>query len=189
VLAALADDIDAASGEQKAIAQWLAARIAIEHGERDQAERSLREARRLAGASGVRQLQLRIALTDAREDRAKLAALDRPTSELGHAALRLEWLRLRMRQALEDKDARSATTAYNEAAALLRTGDAQPAYALHLLGASARAASGDAAGAAAASARAQEALARLHAQLPQSLRAGFDQAIAAYNSAPTELSP
>ncbi len=187
VLAALADDIEAASGEQKAIAQWLAARIAIDRGERDQAERSLREARRLASASGVRQLQLRIALADAREDRAKLAALDRPTSELGHAGLRLEWLRLRMRQTLADKDARGATTAYNEAAALLRAGDAQPAYALHTLGASARATSGDAAGAAAANARAQEALARFQAQLPQSLRAGFDQAIAA-NPAPTEPS-
>lgn len=178
-LDALREDLASASGEQRAIARLLAAELAAARGDARVADAALRDAHGLAEASGIRQLQLRIGLAEASRVPARLAALDEPTVALGHAGLRLEWLRQRMRQALAGGDAAAAVAAYREAAVLLRAGDALQAHALHRLGARARAADGDAAGARSAELRAEEALATLQSGLPQPLRAAFDGALAA----------
>lgn len=171
VLKAMRADPASTSGEQRAIAQWLLAELARRGGDAAAAARGLREARRLAQASGVRRLQLRIDLSEAESRPAMLEALDAPTARLGDAGLRMEWLRQHMSRALAAGDARSAAADYNEAAVALRAGDALAAGELHALGARARAATGDAAGAQAAEARAQQAVQAWRDHLPPALRA------------------
>jgi tetratricopeptide (TPR) repeat protein len=175
-LDALAPALAESSSEQRAIAQVLRAELAERRGDRNASAAALRQARQLSASSGIRQLQLRIALVEMRITHAAAKSLDDATATLGNTGLRLQWLELAMVQSLASHDDASATTAYNEARELLRNGDAVNAHALHRLGASARAAKGDVAGARAAQARADEALAKLRAAMPQSLRGGFDAA-------------
>ena len=175
-LDALAPALAESSSEQRAIAQVLRAELAARRGDRNASTAALRQARQLSASSGIRQLQLRIALVEVRIAHAAAKTLDDATATLGNAGLRLQWLELAMAQSLASHDYASATTAYNEARELLRNGDALNAHALHRLGASARAANADVAGARAARVRADEAMVKLRAAMPQSLRAGFDVA-------------
>jgi hypothetical protein len=178
-LDALQDGLASASAEQRAIAHLLIARLAEARDDRTAAADALRQARRLADGSGIVQLQLRVGLAEAQRAPSRLAALDQASASLGNVALRLDWLRQRMQQALSAGDAAAAIAAYREAAVLLRAGDALQAHVVHRLGARAREASGDAAGARSAELRAEQALASLQSGLPESLRAGFDEALAA----------
>lgn len=170
------DALAEASTEQQAIALLLRARIAAADGDARGAATQLQQARAAATRSGVRQLQLRIALESARTRPAEVEALDAPTAALGHVPLRLDWLALRMRNALARNDAAAAAIAYIEAAALLRSGDALRAHALHDLGARARTLGGDTAGAQAARLRRDDARRKLLAAMPADLRAGFERA-------------
>lgn len=153
-LEALAPAVASASSEQRATAEWLHARLAAAAGDAAAAGERLRQAHRLAEASGVRALQLRIALSEAGQRPQALSALDAPTAALGNAGLRLDWLQAALAQAIARGDVRGAGALYDEAAALLRAGDALHAAALHRLGAEARDRAGDHAGAEAARARA-----------------------------------
>ncbi|MBP3984564.1 tetratricopeptide repeat protein [Pseudoxanthomonas helianthi] len=184
VVEGLRKDLDSISREQQAIAQWLLAELARRGGDAMGAARRLREARRLAVASGVRRLQLRIDLSEAESRPSVLDALDAPTARLGDAALRMEWLRQHMRRALAAGDAPRAVADYNEAAVALRNGDALAAGELHALGARARAATGDAAGAQAAEARAQQALQVWREHLPATLRAAATPQVAKTETTP-----
>ncbi len=179
VLDAEKEALAAASTEQKALALLLRARIASAQGDGSDAAQLLQQAQAEAQRSGVRQLQLRIALEQARTRPAALDALDAPTAALGHAPLRMEWLRQHMQRAIARGDAPVAIAAYSEAAGLLRAGDALQAHVLHALGARARELAGDPAGAQSARLRRDEALANLRAAMPPPLRAGFDAALAA----------
>lgn len=156
-LDALARDIAAASSEQQGIAEWLRARLAATRGDDASRVAHLRRARALAEASGVRLLQLRVALLAAGDRGDALAALDAPTAALGHAGLRMDWLARSLSAAVAKGDAAAARAAYDEALSRMRAGDVAHAEALHRLGARARALAGDDAGARAASARADEA--------------------------------
>lgn len=153
--ASLAPRLAQASREQRAMAALLEAELASREG-RPSAD-ALARARALAAQAGVRQLQLRIALFAADDDPRALARLDAPIAELGNVGLRLDWLRRRIAADLQAGRDAAALSAYAEAAALLRAGEALQAEALHRLGAEARTRSGDAAGARAATARAEEA--------------------------------
>ncbi len=157
VLDALAPDLKDASSEQQALAEFLRARLDAAGGDAAASAAAMQRAKRLASASGVRALQLRIDLFAAGAAAARLATLDAPIAALGHAGLRLDWLAPSIRAALAAGDTRRALAGYDEAARLLRGGRAAQAEALHRLGAQARRAAGDEAGARAADARAVEA--------------------------------
>lgn len=179
VLDALQPALGEVSVEQRAIAQLVRAQRARDVGDHDVAVKALRDARRLAASSGVRQLQLRIDLLALRmqpEDAAAVSALDAATETLGHAGLRLGWLELALQRALAARDVTQARALYREAAAMLRGGEFIRAEALHRLGAAAHTLAGDASSARAAVARADEARAALRAALPLALRARFDAA-------------
>jgi tetratricopeptide (TPR) repeat protein len=165
VLDALAPDIAAASTEQQGIAAWLHARIAAMRGDQGAYADHLRRARTLAEASGVRLLQLRVALLAARDRADALAALDAPTAALGHVGLRMDWLAQTLSAAVARGDASAARATYDEVLSRTRAGDVAHAEALHRLGARARSLAGDQAGARAALARADEA-ARVAASPP-----------------------
>jgi tetratricopeptide (TPR) repeat protein len=176
-LDALAPELAESSSEQRAIALVLRAELARRHGDEPATTLALQQARQLAAASGIRQLQLRIELARARIGQAS-GELDDATATLGNAGLRLQWLQLAMQRMLAAQQPARALAAYKEAADLLRAGDCLYAPTLHALGATAYAASGDPAGASAARARAGDARAVLRSDLPAGLRAGFDAAIA-----------
>jgi len=163
-----------ASSEQRAIAYLLQAQLAVRAGRAAQAAPALRQARQLAEASGVRQLQLQIALEQARGGHAD-STLDRATAALGHAGLRLAWLEQAMQGALSARNPANALAYYREAAQRLRDGDFHRAPALHRLGARAYAAVGDVAGERSARNKADAALKTLRDALPAALRAGFDR--------------
>jgi tetratricopeptide (TPR) repeat protein len=173
-LAALSNDLADAPSEQRAIAKVLQADIASRRGDRSQALQAIRDARKLARDSGIRQLLLRIDLAHAALESRLDPSLDDASSSLGHVGLRLQWLELAMRGALAAHDPARANALYDEAASLLRGGDSLRAASLHALGAAARAGIGDSQGARAARMRADEALATLRAGVPERLRAGFD---------------
>jgi tetratricopeptide (TPR) repeat protein len=175
---ALQPALDEAPSEQRATAQLLAAEVALQRGDRALALRHVRDARKLAAGSGIRQLLLRIDLLQAQAGDRLDPALDDATAALGHVGLRLRWLELAMRQALAAHDYAAAGKLYDEAATLLRGGDSIEAPTLHVLGAAARAGLGDSAGARAAQLRADEARTKLAAGIPARLRAQFDAAAA-----------
>jgi tetratricopeptide (TPR) repeat protein len=177
-LEALGPSLGEAPSEQRATARLLAAELALQRGDRALALRHLRDARKLAAGSGIRQLLLRIDLLQAQAGDRLDPALDEATATLGHTGLRLRWLALAMRQALAARDYASANTLYAEAATLLRGGDSIEASVLHELGAAARAGLGDSAGARAAQLRADEARVKLAAGIPARLRVQFDAASA-----------
>ena len=159
----------------------LRAQLARRAGEDGIATAALAQARALAAQSGVRQLQLHIALEAARAGEPDRLGedgptLDEATARLGHAGLRLAWLEWRMREALAGAEPApsEALAAWREASALLREGDYARAHRLQALAARALAASGDKAAADAAGARAERSFQAMRDALPVALRAGFE---------------
>lgn len=147
VLDALRADLGAASTEQRAIARVLEAELALARRDTRSALASLRAARSLAAASGVRQLQLEIDLMEAVATRADVARFDEPTATLGHAGLRIDWLEAALADAVAGNDADAATRLYREAADWVNGTHSPSAVRLHALGARARILAGDAPGA------------------------------------------
>ncbi|GGK03470.1 serine/threonine-protein kinase [Luteimonas terricola] len=174
LLDALQPTLAQASTEQRAIAQMLHAELATRAGDAAQATAMLRQAREWAANSGVRHLQLQIALHEARAGTVDGKDLDAATTSLGHAGLRLGWLEWVIRQALDNGDPTTALAAYREAQGLLRGGDFQHAWQIHRLGSEAHDAIGNTAEAGRARARSRDARTLLREGLPESLRAGFD---------------
>lgn len=154
-LAALEPRLAGASSEQQAIAALVRARLALERGDASARRRALDEAARFAAASGVRQLQLQVALE--RAPRVREPALEAAISALGHLALRLRWTEAAMREALAAGDADAAVRLYRDIAPRLRRIDYLRAAELHDLGARALAAAGDDAAATRAKAQADAA--------------------------------
>ncbi|WP_242691276.1 serine/threonine-protein kinase [Lysobacter enzymogenes] len=188
-LDALAPQLAQASSEQRGIAALLRAQLARAGGDRNGERAALAQARREAGQSGVRLLQLQVALQGADADGKLAPALEQDIAALGHAGLRLQAAGERMRLALAAGDADAALRAYRDAQPLLRRGDHLEAAALHALAAQAQRALGRAPDAAASDARALAERQRLREQLPPALRAGYDPARArAGNDAPAPAS-
>jgi tetratricopeptide (TPR) repeat protein len=172
----LAKPLAAASSEQRGIAAMLHAELAHRRGEHREETSFLREAQRLAQASGVRSLILQATLQGTHH--APLAAsLEANVAALGHLPLRLQWTRLAMQQALAGDQPARAADLYRQALPILRRGDHLDGAPLHAMGATALAASGDdnAASIASRSAQAAWAIRREHLSLP--LRAAFDSAV------------
>jgi hypothetical protein len=168
----LAKPIAQASTEQQGIAALLRAELAARGGDRTASERAFAEARRFAAASGVKQLQLLVAL----HEPADVERLDRDTAALGNVPLRLQWAEMRMRQLTANSSGQAqAARLYRELLPLLRRGDNLRGFRLHGHGAQALAAS-DAAAAASARDNACRALETLRTGLPAELRAPFDAA-------------
>ncbi|ROU07351.1 tetratricopeptide repeat protein, partial [Lysobacter enzymogenes] len=173
-LDALAPQLAQASSEQRGIAGLLRAQLDRASGDRNGERAALAQARHEAGRSGVRLLQLQVALQAAEADGRFEPALQRDIDALGHAGLRLQAAGARMRLALAAGDADAALRAYRDAQPLLRRGDHLDAATLHALAAQAqRARSLDPA---ASDARALAERQRLREQLPPALRAGYDPA-------------
>ena len=170
-LDALAPRLDQVSVEQRAIAGLLRAQLARRRGDEAQATRLLGDAAKLAADSGIRALQLQVALHDP-----AARNLDAGTAALGHAGLRLLWLERAIGEALVRGDAAAASDAYREARTLLRNGDFLHAFRLHALGARALAAAGDAGGASSARANASRSWERLRSRVPQGRAAAFAEA-------------
>lgn len=171
-LAGVAAAIQQASAEQRGIAALLQAELAERAGDRRARAAAIAQARESAAASGVRQLQLQVALHDATDaDR-----LDRDTAALGNVPLRLQWLAMHMQQALAHRQPAMAIAAYRKAAQQLRRGEYIDAHVLHALGSRAYAVTGDTARASAAARDAAAARQALRARIPAPLRAGFDAA-------------
>lgn len=175
-LDALTPQLAQASSEQRGIAALLRAQLARAGGDRNGERAALAQARREAGQSGVRLLQLQVALQGADVDGKLTPALEQDIAALGHAGLRLQAAGERMRLALAAGDADAALRAYRDAQPLLRRGDHLEAAALHALAAQAQRAQGRAPDAAASDARALAERQRLRDQLPPALRAGYDPA-------------
>lgn len=177
LLDALQPTLAQASTEQRAIAQLLRAELATRAGDTKQAATMLQQARQWAASSGVRHLQLQIALRETSAGIVDGDDLDAATTALGHAGLRLGWLEWAMQRALDKGDAAAALAAYREALGLLRNGDFQRGWQIHRLGAEAHTVNGDDAEAERARIRSRDAQARFRAALPESLRASFDQSL------------
>ena len=176
-LDALREPITQASAEQQGIAALLRAELAERGGNAAEASRQIAQARQLARASGVKQLQLQVALHTAAPHQTRMGVdLKHDTAALGNVPLRLRYLMTAMRAASANDDAKKLQTAYREAAPLLRRGDYLDAWQLHEL---ARGHCVDSAGQAskACGAAADTALARLRSRLPAPLRNGFDRAV------------
>jgi tetratricopeptide (TPR) repeat protein len=168
VLAELKDPIAQASSEQRGIAALLDAMLAARAGNAAASKQALAQARQFAAASGIRQLQLRVALHGTDD----VAALGTQISALGHVPLRLEWaeatmVRARATPGREPDIARL----YREAAPLLRRGDYGRAFRIHDLAA---ATLGDPNAARSAADQACTALDKLRVHVPAALRAGFE---------------
>lgn len=154
------------SREQQAREAIARAELAVRAGRSEQALAALAQAQPLAQASGVRELQLRLALLRAWLDPHADARLDDATAALGNAELRLDWLILAMRQALATHDADPALRAYREAKSWMRGSPMFAAAYVHTLGARAERLAGDSAAAVDADHAAAAALAALRAKLP-----------------------
>ncbi len=180
-LDALAPSIAQAPAEQRGIAALQRAELARRAGNRAAQVESLTAARQQANASGVRLLQLQVALGSdgSRAD----PSLDGATTALGHAALRLQWTAAAMARALAAGDAAAAARLYRDALPLLRRGDSLYAYHLHALGSTALTQTGDASAALGASEGADAALQRLRARMPDGLREGFGATLPAAQAA------
>lgn len=190
-LEAVQPRLETATSEQRAIAGMLEADLLAQEGRTREAAAALRQASQLALASGVRQLQLQIALREARlgARRNADAGLDTATARLGHAGLRLAWLEWQMEKALEREDAAAARSAYREATGLLRSGDYRHAWKVHRLGAEALAGEGDLAGAERALARAGSTHDAAVAAVPDMLRDRFLRETGASPLVAAETSP
>jgi len=168
VLTELKDAIAQASSEQRGIAALLEAMLAGRAGNAAAAKQALTQAKQLAAASGIRQLQLRVALHGADD----VAALETQTAALGHIPLRLEWVEMMIAQAnaAHGREA-DAARVYREAAPLLRRGDYGHAFRIHDFAAVNL---DDANAARSAAEQACAALGRLRSHVPNALRAGFE---------------
>lgn len=194
VLQALAPLLARGSSEQRGIAALLRAQLAdgrrngvpahgerngqLAHGERDDERAALAQARLEAGRSGVRLLQLQVALQTAEADGRLDPQLEQDIAALGHAGLRLQADAARMRLALAGGDAEAALRAYRQAQPLLRRGEHLQAAGLHALAAQAQHALGRGADAGASQARALAEHRRVREQLPPALRVGYEVALA-----------
>ncbi|MFD0739487.1 protein kinase [Lysobacter koreensis] len=187
-LDALAAPIAQASAEQRGIAALLRAQLARRGGDRAAQATALAEARRQAQASGVRLLQLQVAL-QATGSGGTDPALDAASAALGHAGLRLQWTQAAMQHALETRDAGTAVRLYRDALPLLRRGDTLGAAELHGLGARALTAQGDSVAAMRASDSASAAMAVLRTRMPENLRTGFDAAAQIAQQSPPKSGP
>ncbi|HEY0501961.1 MAG TPA: protein kinase [Lysobacter sp.] len=176
----LAKPIEQASAEQRGMAALLRAELADRSGDRAARTAALAQARQFAMASGVRQLQLQVALYEPGAG----ANLDRDTTALGNMPLRIRWLLASMRHAVDRNDPSAVLAAYREAQPLLRRGDQVDAHRLHAFAARAFAATGDADHAGEAGAAAQAALKSLRAHVPAAYAPRFDAAVAV--TAPTK---
>ncbi|MGV8942099.1 MAG: protein kinase domain-containing protein [Lysobacter sp.] len=177
LLDALQPTLAQASTEQRAIAKLLSAELAVRAGDNAAAAAMLREAWQWAVSSGVRQLQLQIALRQARAGFIDGGDLDTATTTLGNAGLRLGWLEWAIQRAVDERDATAALTAYREALGVLRNGDFQRSWQIHSLAAEAYTAIGNVAEAERARNHSRVAKARLLTALPDSLRSNFDQSL------------
>jgi tetratricopeptide (TPR) repeat protein len=165
----LASAVQQASTEQRGIAALLRAELADRATDRSARARALAEARRFATASGVRQLQLLVALADSNDS----ARLDRETTALGNVPLRLQWAEAEMqRLATAPPGHAQAARLYRDVLPLLRRGDYLRAFQLHGLGAKAMAT--DAAASASARGNSCRALEALRTRMPTVLRTSFD---------------
>jgi eukaryotic-like serine/threonine-protein kinase len=176
LLESLAPLLEGAAGEQRATAHLLHAQLHERAGRSREAAAALDAAARLAEASGVRALQLQIALERARVSGRAAPDLEQRIRALGHAGLRLSWLEWRMRVALAEGRPRDALDAHAEAVSLLRERHYLRTHTLWRLASDAHAAAGAAAAAQAARSDAARALAALRARVPESMRPGFDAA-------------
>ncbi|HET6806868.1 MAG TPA: protein kinase [Frateuria sp.] len=163
------------SREQRAREAIVRAELALRAGQARQAQAALAQAQPLAQASGVRELQLRLALLRAWLEPPGDTGLDAATAALGNAELRLDWLILAMRRSLAAHDADAALRAYREATTWMRGSPMLAAAYLHTLGARAERMAGDAAAAAGAERAATAALATLRGRLP-ARHGAFDRA-------------
>lgn len=175
-LDALTPTLARTSREQRAIALLLRAELAARGGDLPGARRALQRATSLAAGSGIRLLQLRIQLAEARLFDRSAPGLGAQVEALGHHGLRLQWLLQSMERALASQDPAHASILYAEAVQRLRGGASLHAAALHAQGARALDAVGDAEGAAAARARGATALADLRAGMTPVLLARYDAA-------------
>lgn len=169
-LAGLGEAVAQSSSEQRGIAALLESMLAASAGDVAAANKAHAEARRFAAASGIRQLQLRVAV----HGKGDLAALDGPTAALGHVPLRLEWMeaKLEAKSASPGKDP-GLERNYRSIAPLLRRGDYGRAFRIHGLAAPELT---DANASRSAAERACESLSALRSHIPASLRPGFDGA-------------
>ncbi|MFC0678933.1 tetratricopeptide repeat protein [Lysobacter korlensis] len=165
LLAQLSPLLEDAPPEQRAIASLIQSRLASQAGDPTRQARELAQAARLAQASGVRHLQLQVALE--RAARVRDAELESALASLGHMALRLRWSEAAMREALAAGEAEAAVELYRDALTRLRRGDYLHAAELHDIGARALEASGDTHGAAVAREHAARARATLRRHLPR----------------------
>lgn len=155
-----------ASSEQRAGVEIVRAQLALHDGDTQGASAALDRAKPLAHASGVRELQLRVALLRAQIDPHGDGGLDAATAALGNAELRLDWLILAMQQALAAHDATTAVRAYREATSLMHGSEVLNAPQIYTLGMRAQRLAGDNAAAADAEHAAAAALASFRAKLP-----------------------
>lgn len=169
-LAGLGEAVAQSSSEQHGIAALLESLLATRAGDAAAANKTYAQARQFAAASGIRQLQLRVAV----HGKGDLAALDAPTAALGHVPLRLEWTEAIL-------EANSAAAAHESAsgriyrgiAPLLRRGEYGRAFRIHALAADELA---DANMVRSATDRACESLAALRSHVPAPLQPGFNAA-------------
>ncbi len=174
------------SREQRAGVEIVRAQLALHAGDPRSAAAALDDAQPLAEASGVRELQLRVALLRARIDPHADSGLDAATAMLGNAELRLDWLTLAMQRALAAHDGTAAVRAYREAVSLMRGSEVLGAPQIHTLGASAQRLAGDSAGTAGAEQAAAAAQAAFRTKLPTRLHdAGSPPARRTEADAPT----
>ncbi|HEY8585806.1 MAG TPA: protein kinase [Rhodanobacter sp.] len=164
-----ANDSDA-SREQVAGVEIVRAQLALQTGNTANAKAALNRAQPLAESSGVRELQLRVALLRAHLDPHAGSGLDAATATLGNAELRLDWLTLAMQRALDARDADAAVRAYREATSLMRGSEVLGAARIHALGTRAQRAAGDNAAATEAEQAAATVQASFQAKLPAELR-------------------
>jgi len=163
-LEALGPRLADASTEQQALASLLRAQLAgFDDAGRGQA---LTYARELAKRSGVRALQLQIALEAPSHD----AAIDREIDTLGNASLRLRRDVAAMRADLARGRADAAASRYLDVLPRVRRADVLEAPELHALGAQALRRNGDAQRATLAQQRARDAMANFQRRVPASLR-------------------
>ncbi|GAB3749040.1 protein kinase domain-containing protein [Lysobacter olei] len=188
ILDGISKAITTASSEQQAIAALVRAELAHRRGSHTDDAKALREAARLAKASGVRSLILQAALQGAHH--APMAAsLEANASALGHLPLRLQWARLSMQRALDDQQPTRAAMIYRHTLPMLRKRDHLDAALLHTLGASALRTEGDADAAASALRSAVAAWATRRDHVPSERRAAFDAATDQARPTPAAVEP
>ncbi|GAB3388351.1 protein kinase domain-containing protein [Lysobacter fragariae] len=168
-LSELTPAVEQASAEQRGIAAVLRSQLAARAGDASGHATAIAQATQFAKASGVKQLQLWVAM---QSTQVSGIDLDGETARLGHVPLRLQWLALAMRQSAARHDAAALERNYRQAQPLLRRGDYIDAFRLHAL------ASGGCTPAATSlnCSASRDALEKLRTRIPAALLAGFDSA-------------